>query len=113
MEYTHKVQKWNGEIFVQCESSSTSYYSMGAYMPGDDDIDEVDVDTLGELYKLWPGTHLAEKRNGNTAFTSTLSRKKSARTESRYLPTTFAREKSTGEEIKFFSNRRSNEEGYI
>ena len=26
---------------------------MGAYMPGDDDIDEVDVDTLGELYKLW------------------------------------------------------------
>lgn len=53
MEYTHKVQKWNGEIFVQFESSSTSYYSMGAYMPGDDDIDEVDVDTLGELYKLW------------------------------------------------------------
>ena len=30
MEYTHKVQKWNGKIFVQCESSSTSYYSMGA-----------------------------------------------------------------------------------
>ena len=106
MEYTHKVQKWNGEIFVQCESSSTSYYSMGAYMPGDDDIDEVDVDTpessINYGGRQRPGTHLAEKRNGNTAFTSTLSRKKSARTESRYLPTTFAREKSTGEEIKFF-----------
>lgn len=53
MGYTHTVQKWNGKIFVQFESSSTSYYSMGAYMPGDDDIDEADVDTLGELYKLW------------------------------------------------------------
>ena len=53
MGYTHTVQKWNGKIFVQLESSSTSYYSMGAYMPGDDDIDEVEADTLGELYKLW------------------------------------------------------------
>ena len=53
MGYTHTVQKWNGKIFVQFESSSTSYYSMGAYMPGDDDIDEAEVDTLGELYKLW------------------------------------------------------------
>ena len=48
MGYTHTVQKWNGKIFVQFESSSTSYYSMGAYMPGDDDIDEADVDTLGK-----------------------------------------------------------------
>lgn len=47
MGYTHTVQKWNGKIFVKFESSSTSYYSMGAYMPGDDDIDETDVDTLG------------------------------------------------------------------
>lgn len=53
MKYTHKVQKWNGKCFVQRESSSTSYYSMGAYMPGDDDIDTADVDTIGELYKLW------------------------------------------------------------
>ena len=53
MGYTHTVQKWNGKIFVKFESSSTSYYSMGAYMPGDDDIDETDVDTLGELYKRW------------------------------------------------------------
>lgn len=28
MGYTHTVQKWNGKIFVQSESSSTSYYSM-------------------------------------------------------------------------------------
>ena len=61
MGYTHTVQKWNGKIFVQFESSSTSYYSMGAYMPGDDDIDEADVDTLGELYKLWRGRILRRK----------------------------------------------------
>lgn len=53
MEYSHKVQKWNGKIFTEERSSSTSYYSMGAFMPGDYDVDEADVDTLGELYKLW------------------------------------------------------------
>jgi hypothetical protein len=64
MEYTHEVQKWNGKNFVKRESSSTSYYSMGAYMPGDDDIDEVDVDTLGELYKLWKEAKAADASCG-------------------------------------------------
>lgn len=53
MGYTHKVQKWNGTAFVERSSSTTSYYSMGAYMPGDDDVDDADVETLGELYRLW------------------------------------------------------------
>lgn len=53
MEYKHRVQRWSGKSFVEEWSSSTSYYSMGAYLDGDGDIDDTDVDTLGELYKLW------------------------------------------------------------
>ena len=59
-----KDRKWNGKNFVKRESSSTSYYSMGAYMPGDDDIYEVDVDTLGELYKLWKEAKAADASCG-------------------------------------------------
>ncbi len=53
MEYKHRVQKWNGKYFEEAWSSSTSYYSMGAYLEGGDDTDDTEVETLGDLYKLW------------------------------------------------------------
>ena len=117
MEYTHDVQKWNGKCFSKSKSSSTSYYSMGAYMPGDDDIDEADVDTLGELYKLWrdskKATRLAAKKSGGIIFTSTQSRRDSTRTGNRYSLITCARGKYTVVETRCFLSRWQSEEGYL
>lgn len=53
MEYKHRVHKWNGHYFKEEWSSSTSYYSMGAYLDNGDDTDDTEVETLGDLYKLW------------------------------------------------------------
>lgn len=53
MSYKHYVQKWHNGIFVKETSETTEYYSLGAYLEGSDDIDDIEVDTLGELYKLW------------------------------------------------------------
>ena len=88
---------------------------MGAYMPGDDDIDEAEVDTLGELYKLWQEAKAGDASCGEKEwkyrfYKHTIKGRKNARTESRYLPTTFARGKSTGGETRSFSNRRGREE---
>lgn len=62
----HKVNKWikpgevlaNGFVvtngfFKEVWSESTSYYSLAAYLDGDEDQDEIEVDTLWELYKMW------------------------------------------------------------
>ena len=53
MDYKHRVQKWNGHYFKEEISSSTSYYSMAAYLDGGDDTDDTEVETLADLYKLW------------------------------------------------------------
>lgn len=114
MEYAHKVQKWNGKQFVQRESSSTSYYSMGAYMPGNDDIDEVDVDTLGELYKLWQEAKAGDVSCGEKEwkyhfYKHTIKAEK--RSDGKPVFTDYVCEgKSIAGETKSFSNRRRHKE---
>ena len=68
MNYTHDVQKWKNGIFVKERSTTTSYYSMGAYQEGDDDIDDVEVDTLGELYKLWQDAKVGDRACGESGW---------------------------------------------
>lgn len=63
-EYTHKVKYWNGKYIATRQSKSTHYYSMGAHQPGDYDIDEADVDTLSDLYKLWTEAKAGDKACG-------------------------------------------------
>lgn len=53
MEYKHQVQKWNGRAFETHMSSAVNFYSIGAYLEGSDDVDNIEVETLGELYRLW------------------------------------------------------------
>ncbi len=62
MEYKHQVQRWNGKAFHKVMSDSTEFYSMGAYIDGGDDIDDIETDTLGELYRLWQ-----EQKDGDAA----------------------------------------------
>lgn len=64
MSYRHCVQKWRNGIFVKETSETTEYYSLGAYLEGDDDIDDTEVDTLGELYKLWQEAKEGDKASG-------------------------------------------------
>lgn len=53
MEYRHQVQKWNGRAFETHMSSAVNFYSIGAYLEGGDDVDNIEVETLGELCRLW------------------------------------------------------------
>lgn len=64
MEYKHEVLKWNGWTFVKRQSTATSYYSIGSYMIGDDDVDEMEVETVSELYKLWQELKEGDKAAG-------------------------------------------------
>lgn len=51
--FTHTVKKWRDGYFTEERSASTVFFSMGAHLAGDDDIEDVAVETLGELYRLW------------------------------------------------------------
>ena len=64
MGYTHYVQKWNGKNFEKRLSDCTTFYSIGAYLDGDDDVDSVETETLGELYKLWQDMKDSDKTVG-------------------------------------------------
>lgn len=61
MEYRHQVQKWNGKTFEPYMSSAVKFYSIGAYLEGSDDIDNIEVETLGELYRLWQELKAGDK----------------------------------------------------
>lgn len=60
MEFKHRVWKWippntpeqNG-FFKEVWSKSTQYFSIGAYQDCDEDLDEMETDTLSELWLLW------------------------------------------------------------
>lgn len=64
MGYSHYVQKWNGKNFETRLSDCTTFYSIGAYLDGDDDIDSVETETLGELYMLWESMRAGDKNAG-------------------------------------------------
>lgn len=61
MKFTHKVQKWENGYFTEKTSESTTYFSMGAHLEGDDDVDDVAVETLRELYLLWQDAKRGDK----------------------------------------------------
>ena len=53
MVYTHIVQAFENGIFIEKKSSSIRYYSVARCLDDGDEVDEVDIDTLPELYKWW------------------------------------------------------------
>lgn len=67
-EYRHTVKKWENNHFRDVASTSTSYYSIASHMDEGDDIDEMDVNTLGELYKLWQEQKSSDKASGDTGW---------------------------------------------
>lgn len=64
MAYNHLVQKWNGRIFVSQISTSMHYFSLGAHLDGDYDIEDIAVETIVELYRLWQEQKAGDKACG-------------------------------------------------
>lgn len=68
MHVEHTVWKWNGSTFVRVKSNSNVYYSLGSGRYGDTDLDVEDVDTLGELYKMWRDRVDMDRENGDSGW---------------------------------------------
>lgn len=68
MEWKHEVWHFDNEkrVFVKVEITDTVYYSLGPYQPGDDDVEEIDVQTLGDLYLMWQDQKKGDKECGES-----------------------------------------------
>lgn len=63
-EFKTKLHFYENGHFVERVSSATVYYSISPYMDGDDDIDETDVATVGDLWRMWQEMKAGDKACG-------------------------------------------------